>query len=101
MKYFFFSLLSFVITQHAYSQNPDLSKVSTENTWLKVGFNAGVPLAPTTSSFVVGLDASVQFLETKAAGIGIKSGYSNYFSKDKPVKDIAEIPLASMYRFYP
>lgn len=83
------------------SQNPDLSKVSTENTWFKVGINAGVPLPPTNSSFVLGLDASLQFLETRASGIGIKSGYSNYFSSDKNLNDIGEIPLAIMYRFYP
>jgi hypothetical protein len=83
------------------SQSPDLSKVSTDNTWFKVGINAGFPLPPTNSSFVLGLDASLQFLETKASGIGIKSGYSNYFSADKNLKDIGEIPLAIMYRYYP
>jgi len=83
------------------SQSPDLSKVSSENTWFKVGLNAGVPLQPTNSSFILGLDASLQFLETKASGIGIKSGYSNYFSADETLKDIGEVPLAIMYRFYP
>lgn len=101
MKFIFLSLLSLLITNHVLSQSPDLSKVSTENTWFKVGINAGVPLPPTTSSFVLGLDASVQFLETKAAGIGIKSGYSHYFTNDKNLSDIGEIPLAIMYRFYP
>jgi hypothetical protein len=28
-------------------------------------------------------------------------GFSNYFSADKNLKDIGEIPLAIMYRFYP
>ncbi len=83
------------------AQSPDLSKVSSDNTWFKVGVNAGVPLQPTTSSFILGLDASLQFLETKASGIGIKSGYSNYFSSDANVADFGEIPLAIMYRFYP
>lgn len=83
------------------SQSPDLSKVSSKNTWFKVGINAGVPLQPTNSSFILGLDAGIQFLETKASGIGIKSGYSNYFSADKNLKDIGEIPLAIMYRYYP
>ncbi|MDZ7778182.1 MAG: hypothetical protein U5L09_22445 [Bacteroidales bacterium] len=89
MKYINYSLLLLlVITTNAMSQSPDLSKVSTENTWFKVGINAGVPLQPTNSSFVLGLDASIQFLETKASGIGIKSGYSNYFSSDENIKDI-------------
>lgn len=101
MKFILFSLLSFLITNNVLAQNPDLSKVSSENTWFKVGLNAGLPLPPTKSSFVLGLDASVQFLETKAAGIGIKSGYSHYFSADKNLRAIGEIPLAIMYRFYP
>lgn len=99
MKIIIFSLLSLLMANSAMAQ--DLSKVSSENTWFKVGLNAGVPLKPTPSSFVLGLDASIQFLETKASGIGIKSGYSNYFSSDKNLKDIGEIPLAIMYRFYP
>jgi hypothetical protein len=102
MKYIIYSLLLlFVITNNAMSQSPDLSKVSTENTWFKVGINMGVPLPPTNSSFVLGLDVSLQFLETKASGIGIKSGYSNYFSSDQNLNDLGEIPLAIMYRFYP
>lgn len=100
MKYIIYSLLSLLITNKAISQSPDLSKVSAKNTWFKVGINAGIPLAPTNSSFILGLDASVQFLETKAFGIGIKSGYSHYFSNDASINDIGEIPLAIMYRFY-
>jgi hypothetical protein len=101
MKLIIFSLLSLSITNHVLSQSPDLSKVSSKNTWFKVGINGGIPLQPTNSSFILGLDASVQFLETKASGIGIKSGFSNYFTADKSLKDIGEIPLAIMYRFYP
>ncbi|MHB1278974.1 MAG: hypothetical protein ACYC1Q_11330 [Bacteroidia bacterium] len=101
MKCILFSLLSLLITNNVLSQNPDLSKVSSENTWFKVGLNAGIPLQPTSSSFVLGLDASIQFLETKASGIGIKSGYSYYFTADNNLRPIGEIPLAIMYRFYP
>ncbi len=101
MKYIILSVLSFLITTSAMSQNIDFSKVSSKNTWFKVGLNAGVPFDQSTSSFILGLDASLQFLETRSSGIGIKSGYSNYFSADKALKDIGEIPLAIMYRFYP
>ena len=90
-----------MITNNAMSQNIDFSKVSSKNTWFKVGINAGVPLEPTNTSFILGLDASLQFLETKASGIGVKTGFSNYFTANKDLKDIVEIPLAIMYRFYP
>lgn len=76
MKYIIFSVLFITITNHAMTQNIDFSKVSSKNTWFKVGVNAGVPLQPSNSNFILGLDASLQFLETKASGIGIKSGFS-------------------------
>lgn len=102
MKYLNYSLFLFlVIANDAMSQNPDLSRISAKNTWFKVGINAGLPLPPTNSSFVLGLDASLQFLETRYSGIGIKSGYSNYFSSNQNLEDIGEIPLAFMYRYYP
>lgn len=102
MKNILSTLVILFLTNNAISQSFDFSKVSTKNTWLKVGLNAGVPLTPSNSySFVLGLDANVQFLETKASGIGIKSGYSNYFSSNDLLKDMGEIPVALMYRYYP
>ncbi len=101
MKYIIISLLLIITTNNAISQDIDFSKVSSKNTWFKVGLNAGVPLQPSNSNFVLGVDASLQFLETKASGIGIKSGFSNYFSTDNSLNDIGEIPIAIMYRFYP
>lgn len=94
-------MLSLLVTSNAMAQNPDLSKVSSKNTWFKVGVNAGIPLQPTNSAFILGLDASLQFLETKSSGIGVKSGVSNYFTADSDLNDLVEIPLAIMYRFYP
>ena len=101
MKYIIISLLLIITKNNAISQEIDFSKVSSKNTWFKVGLNAGVPLQPSNNNFVLGVDASLQFLETKASGIGIKSGFSNYFSTDNSLNDIGEIPIAIMYRFYP
>jgi hypothetical protein len=80
----------------------DLSKVNKDNTWLKLGVNVGLPIADLKAShgYVVGLDASVQFLETKASGIGLKAGLLNYTGKDL-VENIVVIPLAVLYRHYP
>lgn len=104
MKKIFISLLILVSSSLANAQ--DLSKVSTENTWMKVGVNAAVPLGNwktnnvDATDFGIGLDVSVQFLETKANGIGLKAGYLNYFGKDNQ-EDIGVLPLAIMYRYYP
>jgi hypothetical protein len=75
MKLILIAVLSLMISHNDFSQDIDLSKVSSDNTWFKVGLNACVPLQPSNSSFILALDASAQFLETKASGIGMKSGY--------------------------
>lgn len=108
MKSTLFSIVLLLVSNFAIAQTSNLSKVNTKNTWLKVGINAGAPINGdglpfqfTNTSFVLGLDACVQFLETKASGIGFKTGYSNYFSKNDLTKDMGELPLALMYRYYP
>ncbi len=94
-------ILTLLFTVPLFAQ-VDLEKANSSNTWLKLGVNAAVPITDlaSTQSFGLGLDASVQFLETKASGIGLKVGYINYFGKDKN-DDIGVIPLAIMYRYYP
>jgi hypothetical protein len=97
-------LVSVFISNFTNAQDVDLSKVSTANTWLKVGVNAGLHILQESNKmtrFILGLDASIQFLETRSSGIGIKSGYSHYFSTNDAPESIGEIPLAIMYRFYP
>lgn len=85
-----------------FSQNVDIKDLNNSNTWLKVGLNAGVPIAQTStsSSFTLGLDASVQFIRTKAVGIGVKAGYVHYFGKND-MDDFGIIPLAILFRYYP
>ena len=64
----------------------DISKADKSNTWFKVGLNTALPITDLseTHNFGLGADISLQFLETKASGIGVGA-----------------LPLAIMYRFYP
>lgn len=80
----------------------DLSEADKSNTWLKIGLNTAVPVPDfsNTNGFGLGVDASIQFLETKASGIGVKVGFLNYFGKDSH-NDVQAIPLAFMFRYYP
>ncbi len=80
----------------------DLGKMSSSNTWFKFGINSAIPLAELgkTNSGAIGLDLGLQFLETKASGIGLKVGYLHYFEKDG-FEPVNIIPLAIMYRYYP
>ncbi len=80
----------------------DFKKADETNTWLKIGFNTAVPITDfsKTHNFGLGIDASIQFLETKASGIGAKVGYLNYFGKES-YADVSALPLALMFRYYP
>lgn len=70
--------------------------------WLKVGIHAGVPMAHSkdVSSFALGADVKYQFLDLKSFGLGIATGYTNYFGKDDN-KDFGIIPVAALLRYYP
>lgn len=80
----------------------DLKKANETNTWLKIGLNTALPITDfsKTNSFGLGIDASIQFLETKASGIGVKVGYLNYFGNASN-PDVGALPVALMFRYYP
>nr|WP_260393683.1 hypothetical protein [Ornithobacterium rhinotracheale] len=65
--------------------------------WLKLGVHAGIKDA---SSFALGVDAKYQFLDLKSFGLGIATGYTNYFKKDDN-KNVGIIPVAALLRYYP
>lgn len=80
----------------------DFKKANESNTWLKVGVNTALPIIDfnKTHSFGIGLDASIQFLETKASGIGVKVGLLNYFGRGTN-DNVLALPVALMFRYYP
>ena len=79
----------------------DVREVTSKNSWLKVGLNAGVPLgnASDRSSLAVGLDLKGQFLVTPNFGIGLATGYSHFIGKDE-FSDFGVIPAAVFGRYY-
>ena len=70
--------------------------------WLKLGIHAGIPVADSkdVSSFALGVDAKYQFLDFHSFGLGLATGYTNYFGKDN-YKDHGVIPVAALLRYYP
>ncbi|MBN9297080.1 MAG: hypothetical protein J0I41_08710 [Filimonas sp.] len=76
--------------------------ITSNNSWLKVGANVGVPVgnASNYSNFTLGLDVKGQVLETSHIGLGIATGYNHYFAKDG-FKDFGTIPLGAFIRVYP
>ena len=94
-------LLALTISSLTYAQ-VDVKNMNASNTWLKVGPNLALPLSTLaqTTTIGIGIDASLQFLETKANGIGVKAGYIHYLGKDNN-EAVGVLPLAIMYRYYP
>ena len=74
---------------------------NSDNSWLKAGLTAGVPVndAGDASSFALGLDLRGQYLFNPNLGIGLASGYTNYFGKDGN-DDFGIIPVAGFIRYY-
>ncbi|TYB79794.1 porin family protein [Bizionia myxarmorum] len=77
------------------------TEITPDNSWLKVGLTAGVPVgdASDASSFALGADIRGQYLFNPNVGVGIASGYTNYFGKDG-VDDFGIVPLAGFFRYY-
>ncbi|MEO5943896.1 MAG: hypothetical protein ABIP30_02750 [Ferruginibacter sp.] len=92
-----FALLG--LTQ-AFAQNNE--EITHRNSWLKAGLSAGVPVGDLSnySSIAAGLELSGQYLVNPHFGIGIASGYTNYFAK-KGFKDFGTIPVGLLLRYYP
>ncbi len=72
------------------------------NTWFKIGLNAGVPIngLAETSTFTFGPEISLQYLKTRALGIGGAIGLNYYLAKDN-AENFSTIPVAALFRFYP
>ena len=82
------------------AQDTDIN-ITPKNSWLKLGVTAAIPVgdAKDVSSFALGADLRGQYLVTPNFGIGLASGYSNYFGKDN-FEDFGVIPAAAFLRYY-
>ncbi|MBF8150529.1 hypothetical protein ITJ86_11515 [Winogradskyella sp. F6397] len=83
-----------------FGQEEDID-LTVDNSWLKAGITAGVPVsdAGDVSSFALGLDLRGQYLFNPNLGIGVATGYNNYFGKDN-YDDFGIVPLAGFIRYY-
>ena len=84
----------------AFAQNPD--DVTSKNSWLKIGVDLGRPVGKTSdySSFEAGIILSGQWMATRNFGLGLTSGYNNFFGKNG-AKDFGLIPAGLLLRYYP
>lgn len=82
-------------------------EVSTKNSWLKIGVNAGVPVGDINDfyKFVAGLELKGQFMTTPHFGIGLTTGYNQYFHGSEKngitAKNFGAVPVGGFVRYYP
>lgn len=91
-------LFALFVVGTTFAQDVD---ITSKNSWLKAGLNAGLPIGDSGdfSSFSLGLDLKGQYLVNPNFGIGVATGYTNYFGKDG-ADDFGLVPLAGFARYY-
>lgn len=78
------------------------------NNMLKIGVNAGASVPSENASANVGLDVAYQYLVTPGFGLGIATGYNQFFGRDNGLdggtinnNNFGVVPVAALIRFYP
>lgn len=84
-----------------FAQETETIDVTSNNSWLKIGLNAGLPVSDTgdAASFTTGLELKGQYLVTPNFGIGLTTGYTHFFGKDGG-DDFGVVPAAGFARYY-
>ena len=103
MKKLLLSITLMMAAFATYAQTTrDVEDINENNSWLKLGINMGVPVGDIGdySSFAFGLDVAGQFMRTDNFGLGVVSGYTQYFGKEN-FQNFGAIPLGLMLRYYP
>ena len=71
---------------------------------IKVGLNGGASLPTENAAASVGVDLGYQHLVTPGFGVGIMTGYNQFFGRENDGienNDFGVIPVAALLRFYP
>jgi hypothetical protein len=95
-------LMTLVVAMSAITYGFAQLDATSKNSWLKLGLEASVPVGDISdaSSFAGGIVLDAQWMATPHFGVGVSSGYTNFFGKDE-VKDFGVIPLGALLRYYP
>ncbi|SHO63765.1 hypothetical protein [Algoriphagus zhangzhouensis] len=100
-----FALILMGVSAFSQQRVRELDEINEDNSWLKLGVNLGAPVGDLSnySSFALGLDVAGQFMRTDNFGLGVASGYTQYFKKSDVsyAENFGVIPLGVMFRYYP
>jgi len=85
-----------------FAQETKSEEAMEKRSWLKFGVNLGVPVgnASNASSFAAGVELKAQFMQTEHFGLGLGTGYTNYFPKSGAT-NFGVVPAALFLRVYP
>ena len=90
-----------IILFSAYTSN---AQDTSYQNMIKVGLNGGASLPMENAAASVGVDLGYQHLVTPGFGVGIMTGYNQYFGRENDGienNDFGVIPVAALLRFYP
>ena len=90
-----------IILFSAYTSN---AQDTSYQNMIKVGLNGGASLPMENAAASVGVDLGYQHLATPGFGVGIMTGYNQYFGRENDGienNDFGVIPVAALLRFYP
>lgn len=101
MKKIVLFMFAVAISANVFSQTQS-SDVTSKNSWLKLGLNAGVPFGDLgdVSTFTLGAELKGQLMETNHWGVGLTTGYNHFFPKSG-FSSFGTIPLGAFVRYYP
>lgn len=99
MKKLLFGLATLFITAHSIAQTNDM--INRKDSWLKIGLEASAPVGSISSgsSFAAGATLSGQFMRTRHFGLGLTTGYTQFFAKNGG-DNFGVIPAGLMFRYY-
>ena len=90
-----------IILFSAYTSN---AQDTSYQNMIKVGLKGGASLPMENAAASVGVDLGYQHLVTPGFGVGIMTGYNQYFGRENDGienNDFGVIPVAALLRFYP
>ncbi|HTB52188.1 MAG TPA: hypothetical protein VK718_05365 [Ferruginibacter sp.] len=102
MKKLLFGFATLFFSAHSFAQtNGQRGEITYKDSWLKAGVEASIPVGPISnfSSFAAGVDLSGQFMNTRHFGLGITTGYTEFFGKNG-ADGFGDIPAGVMLRYY-
>lgn len=107
MKKTFLALAAALMTTVAFGQSVNTDNPSMKN-MIKLGINGGVAVPSNNLSGAVGVDITYQNLVTPGFGLGLTTGYTQYFGKDNTINGVkienngvGVVPIAAVLRVYP